>query len=230
MDTLFPPIIIGYIGHFASYFPANNFIYFRAMMLAYMLLGQTRKCVTNIARVSFFVERHLTSWERFISLYQWDLNGVQKRLVIVLMEQLGSKLIIYGGYLASVDTTLVTKVLGNMPGVQKWHDHSSNPERGDHIIGHHWAIVALLGATTVTSKWTILCFPILANLISGNTNPIGFIVNAQGVVQAMDFWSSVCPLVAQLHDMMGKHPMRVVADAYFSKAPFINWMLSCPFM
>ena len=77
-------------------------------------------------------------------------------------------------------------------------------------------------------KWTILCFPILANLISGNTNPIGFIVNAQGVVQAMDFWYSVCPLVAQLYDMMGKHPMRVVADAYFSKAPFINWMLSLP--
>jgi len=44
----------------------------------------------------------------------------------------------------------------------------------------------------------------------------------------MDFWSSVCPLAAQLYDMMGKHPMRVVADAYFSKAPFINWMLSLP--
>ena len=228
MDTLFPSIIIGYIGHFASYFPANNFIYFRAMMLAFMLPGQTRKCVTNIARVSFFVERHLTSWERFISQYQWDLDGVQKGLVILLMEQLGDKLIIYGGYLASVDTTLVTKVAGKMPGVQKWHDHSSNPERGDHIIGHHWAIVALLGATTLAGKWTIFCFPILANLISGNTNPIGFIVNAQGVVQAMDFWSSVCPLVAQLFDMMGEHPMRVVADAYFSKAPFINWMLSLP--
>jgi hypothetical protein len=44
----------------------------------------------------------------------------------------------------------------------------------------------------------------------------------------MDFWSSVCSLVAQLYDMMGKHLMRIVADAYFSKAPFINWMLSLP--
>jgi hypothetical protein len=65
-------------------------------------------------------------------------------------------------------------------------------------------------------------------LISGNTNPIGFVATAQGVVQAMDFWASVCPLVAQLYTMMGQHPMRVVADAYFSKAPFINWMLSLP--
>jgi hypothetical protein len=109
------------------------------MMLAFMLLGQTRKCVTNIARVSFFVERHLTRWERFISQYQCDLDGVQKRLVVLLMEQLGDKLIIYGGYLASIDTTLVSKVAGKMPGVQRWHDHSSNPERGEHIIGHHWA-------------------------------------------------------------------------------------------
>jgi hypothetical protein len=34
-------------------------------MLGYMLLGQTRKCVTNLARVCFFVDRHISSWERF---------------------------------------------------------------------------------------------------------------------------------------------------------------------
>ena len=229
MDTtLFPAIIIAYIGHFAPYFPANNFIYFRAMMLAYMLLGQARKCVTNIASVSFFVERHISSWERFISQHQWDLSSVKKRLVTLLMEQLGDKLLIYGGYLACVDTTFATKVQGEMPGVQKWHDHSSNPDRGEHLIGHHWAIVALVGTTTLAGKWTILCFPLLANLISGTTNSIGFFVNPQGVAQVMDFWSSVCPLVAQLFEMMGRHPMRVVADAYFSKATFINWMLSLP--
>ena len=228
MDTFFPAIIIAYIGNFAPYFPANNFIYFRAMMLAFMLLGQARKCVTNIASVSFFVERHISSWERFISQNRWDLSSVQARLVNLIIEELGDKLIIYGGFLASVDTTLVSKAQGKMPGVQKWHDHSSNPDRGEYIVGHHWAIVALLGATTLTGQLTTLCFPILANLISGNTNPLGFIVNTQGVAQVMDFWSSVCPLVAQLYDMMGKRPMRVVADAYFSKAPFINWMLSLP--
>ena len=149
MDTLFPPIIIGYIGHFAPYFSANNFIYFRAMMLAFMLLGQTRKCVTNIAKVSFFVERHLTSWERFISQYQWDLSSVRKRLVILLMDQLKDKLIIYGGYLAAVDTTLVTKVLGKMPGVQKWHDHSSNPEQ------HLMAIIGQLSPSWEQPLWLV---------------------------------------------------------------------------
>jgi hypothetical protein len=74
-----------------------------------------------------------------------------------------------------------------------------------------------------------MCFPILANLISGNTNPIGFVVDPNGAAQAMNFWDAVCPLIAQLSTMLNdplEHaPMRVVADAYFAKAPFINWML-----
>jgi hypothetical protein len=48
----------------------------------------------------------------------------------------------------------------------------------------------------------------------------------------MNFWDAVCPLIAQLSTMLEHAPMRVVADAYFAKAPFINWMLgigeSCP--
>jgi hypothetical protein len=42
----------------------------------------------------------------------------------------------------------------------------------------------------------------------------------------MTFWDAVCPLVNQLSQMLGKLPLRVVADAYFSKAPFLNAMLS----
>ena len=41
----------------------------------------------------------------------------------------------------------------------------------------------------------------------------------------MKFWDAVCPLIAQLSMMLEHRPMRVVADAYFAKAPFINWML-----
>jgi hypothetical protein len=229
MDTLFPTTIINYIGAFASAFTANNFIYFRGFMLGFMLLGETRKCVTNIARTCFFVSRHVSSWERFLSQYQWDITEVRQRLVKLLKERLQDKLLVYGAYLAWVDTTLVAKVKGNMPGVQKWHDHSGNPDRGEHLIGHHWSLVGLLGATFIAREWTPMCFPILTNLISGNTNPIGFVVDANGVAGAMNFWDAVCPLIAQLSGMLNgpleHQPMRVVADAYFAKAPFINWML-----
>jgi len=225
MDTLFPTTIINYIGVFASAFTANNFIYFRGFMLGFLLLGETRKCVTNIARACFFVSKHISSWERFLSQYQWDINDLRQRLVTLLKEKLQDKLLVYGAHLAWLDTTLVAKVKGKMPGVQKWHDSSGNPDRGEHLIGHHWALVGLLGATFIAKEWTSICFPILANLISGNTNPVGFVVDPNGAARAMNFWDAVCPLIAQLSNMLENAPMRVVADAYFAKAPFINWML-----
>jgi hypothetical protein len=229
MDTLFPVAIITYINMFASEFAANNFIYFRGFVLGFLLLGQTRKCVTNIAGACFFVDRHVSSWERFVSQYQWNINDVRFRLVKLLRERLQGKILVYGAHLAWVDTTLVAKVKGKMPGVQKWHDSSGNPDRGEHLIGHHWALVGLLGATFIAKEWTPLCFPILANLISGNANPIGFVVDPNCAAQAMKFWDAVCPLIAQLSEMLehplGHRPMRVVAGAFFAKAPFINWML-----
>ena len=195
------------------------------MVLCWDSCSLASKCVTNIARACFFVDRHVSSWERFLSQYQWDINDVRQRLVTMLNEKLQGKLLVYGAYLAWVDTTLVAKVKGKMPGVQKWHDSSGNPDRGEHLIGHHWALVGLLGATFIAREWTPLCFPILANLISGNTNSIGFVVDPNGAARAMKFWDAVCPLIAQLSEMLEHQPMRVVADAYFAKAPFINWML-----
>jgi hypothetical protein len=186
MDTRFPPIIITSLALFAPVFSANHSQYFRGLVLAGMLRGQTRKCVTNIASVCFFVER----------------------------------------YLAWVDTTVVSKVKGTMPGVQKWHDHSGNPARGAHLVGQHWAVAGLMGATSLHTKWPPLCFPLLATLSPGNTNPCGVIVTPEGVAQAMTCWEAVCPLRAHLIQMLGDHPLRVVADASFAKAPCITWMLS----
>jgi hypothetical protein len=57
-----------------------------------------------MARVCFFVARHISSWQRFLSQSHGDLNQVQSRLVALLKEQLGEKLLICGGYLAWVDT------------------------------------------------------------------------------------------------------------------------------
>jgi len=32
-----------------------------------------------------------------------------------------------------------------MIGVQKWRQHNGNPDDGNYIIGHHWAIAGLIG-------------------------------------------------------------------------------------
>ena len=222
----FPASIVVLISLFAPCFKANNFFYFQGFMLAYMLLGQTRKCVTKIAGVCFFIDRHTASMERFLSTNQWDLSRVRSCLVNVIQDKFKDNLLIHGAYLVWMDTFLVSKMKGKMAGVQKWHDHSSNPDRGDRLIGHHWAIAGLIGFGMVEGILSPICFPLLANLISGQLNPLGFVVNSLGEAQLMSIWDTVCPMIAQLHGMLGPQPMRIVADAYFSKAPFINWMLS----
>jgi hypothetical protein len=226
MDTLFPTTILTLLESFAPLFVAHHFHYFQGWVLATLLLGTTRKCVTNIARVCFWVDRHVSSWERFVSTAQWDLPAVQERMVRLLQAQLGDQLLICGAYLGWVDTTLVSKVKGTMPGVQCWHDHSGNPDRGAHLVGHHWALVGVLGVTVLAQQVTPLAWPLLAHLIPGNANPFGFVVSPEGVARAMTIWEAVCPLVAQLTLWLASHPLRVVADAYFSKAPFLNWMLA----
>jgi hypothetical protein len=69
--------------------------------------------MTNFAQTWVFVERHLASWERFLAESQGDL------LLRHLVLQLGPSVYLWDALLAAVDTTLIPKVRGQMPGVQK---------------------------------------------------------------------------------------------------------------
>ena len=196
MDTYFPVTIVPFLEGFRQYFPAQHFAYFRGYLWALAMLGTTRKCMTSIARSCVFVERHLASWERFLAEAQWDLRGVSQALVQLLLQQLGSRLQLWEALLAAVDTTLIPKVRGKMPGVQKWHDHSGNPGHGESLVGHHWALIGLVSA------WGTgyLCWPLLARLLPGRLNPLGFVAGAEGV-QRLDFGGVVVALVRSVHEM-----------------------------
>jgi hypothetical protein len=217
MDTYFPTSILLLLEAFHQYFPAQHFAYFRGYIWALAMLGTTRKCMTNVARTCVFVERHLASWERFLAEAQWDLRGVSHTLVTQVLQQLGGRLYLWDALLAAVDTTLIPKVRGKMPGVQKWHDHSGDPARGESLVGHHWALIGLV------STWGAgyLCWPVLARLLPGQLNPLGFVAGPDGI-QRLDYWLVVVALVRELRQYVGAQPLRVVADAYFSKASFLN--------
>jgi hypothetical protein len=217
MDTYFPTTMLLLLEGFRQYFPAQHFAYFRGYVWALAMLGTTRKCMTNVARTCVFVERHLASWERFLAESQWDLRGVSQTLVTQLLQQLGGRLYLREALLAAVDTTLIPKVRGRMPGVQKWHDHSGDPARGESLVGHHWALVGLVS----TGGGGYLCWPVLARLLPGQLNPLGFVAGPDGI-QRWDFWLVVVALVRELRHYVGAQPLRVVADAYFSKASFLN--------
>lgn len=75
--------------------------------------------MTNFAQTWVFVERHLASWERFLAESQGDLQGNSRTLLRHLVLQLGPSVYLWDALLAAVDTTLIPKVRGQMPGVQK---------------------------------------------------------------------------------------------------------------
>lgn len=219
MAAFVPEILWTYLLLFRSHFTKPSFKYFSGYILS-LLLTSGRKTMSRVAHTCFFVERHLASWERFMAENKWDLDAVLRTVLSALTTQLGDDLQVQGAYLAVVDTFLVAKNGRAMPGVQAWRDHSGNADRGERIRGHHWAILGLVGFSAAWGCY--LCFPLLLRLVSGQLNPCQWVVDPQGVATLASLWDCVLPLIWRLQHDLGTVPLRVVADAYFSKAPFIN--------
>lgn len=103
MQQFIPLELFGYFLVFQGHFSKPNFIYFQGYLWG-LLLARGRKTMNNIAHCCFWVERSLSSWERFLSENLWDVNAVGKTLVTLLLQKLESQLQIHGGYLAALDT------------------------------------------------------------------------------------------------------------------------------
>ncbi|RLC83871.1 MAG: hypothetical protein DRI79_13535 [Chloroflexi bacterium] len=222
MAALVPEILFAYLLLFRPHFNKPSFVFFSGYILS-LLLTSGRKTMSRVAHTCFWVERHLASWERFLAENRWDPTALFATLLDTLRVKLADSLKVHGAYLAAVDTLLIAKNGHKMPGVQFWKDHSGNADRGERIRGHHWAI---LGLIAFSQSWErFLCLPLLMQLISGQLNPFMFIVDPQGVATLATIWDSVLPLIFQLHLYLHQAALRVVVDAYFAKAPFINPLL-----
>lgn len=222
MARLIPEILDSYLRLFRGHFTKPGFVYFSGYVLSLFLTGG-RKTMSRVANTCFFVDRHLASWERFLAENRWDPIAVFGTLFETLQAKLDDSLKVHGAYLAVVDTLLVAKNGAKMLGTQRWKDHSDNADRGDRIWGHHWAIVGLI---SFSQQWRrYFCFPLLMQLISGQLNPALIMVDPAGVASLATIWDSVHPLIYQMHQHLNGTALRVVVDAYFSKAPFVNPLL-----
>jgi len=217
MENFFPEILITYLWCFRQAFSATGFPYFQGFIAAQLLSG-SRKTVTQIATVCFFIDKSLSSWERFLSQAQWSMPLVIEPLIVLVVKELGSGLLYAGSYLLAVDTTSVAKVMGRLLGVQKWSERRSPTDKGETVIGHHWAICGLL--SRFGNLWR--CFPLMTKLISGQQHPFEFVVTSQGEVHPIRFWESILSMIRQVSQSLDPSRLIVVADAYFSKAAFLN--------
>lgn len=217
MDAFFPAYLLSILLQFSQCFSKPNFVYFKAYVWS-MMINTASKCMTNTAQACFFLGKNLSSFARFLSENKWDMCKVRQKLVEVLLKEFYPCLIIHGALLAVFDTTLVAKASKMMLGVQKWHNSTGTSDKLTSLFGHHWGIVGLVCRHPIR----YICFPILARLISGNLNQQQWIYTTQGL-QAMNFWDASLAAVYELQSYLPPFiKMRVVADAYFSKVPFIK--------
>jgi len=218
MDIFFPSQTLALFQVFAPCFTAPSFAYFRAYVWALMVV-EGRKCVTRLARCAFFHPRDLSSWERFLAEHRWSLTAVIERLVTLVVTTLGNTLQVHGAYLLDTDTTLVAKTATRMPSVQKWKDHSDNADRGAYLVGHHWTLVGLISPWG--TRW--LCWPLVMRFVPGLKGARQWIVG--DTVALMSFWDAAIAAILEVRRYLGEASVRVVADAFYAKAPFLNGLL-----
>jgi len=84
MERFMPLELLSYFLIFENHFSKPNFIYFQGYLWG-LLLARGRKTMNNIAHCCFWVERSLSSWERFLSENVWDVNAVGQTLVDFLL-------------------------------------------------------------------------------------------------------------------------------------------------
>ena len=219
MEIFFPAQTLSLLQVFAPCFTAPSFAYLQAYVWALMVV-EGRKCMTRLARCAFFHPPDLSSWERFLAEHRWSLSAVTDRLVTLVVSKLGDTLQVHGAYLLGTDTTLVAKTAKRMLGVQKWKDHSDNADRGAYLIGHHWHLVGLISPWE--ARW--LCWPLVMRLVPGLKGARQWIVGE--AVEPMSFWDAAIAAILEVTRCLGDASVRVVADAFYSKAPFLNGLLA----
>lgn len=217
MNNFFPEILVTYLLPFRQAFSQPGWRYFQGFIWA-MLVSTGRKCVSQIGRTCFFVERSLSSWERFLAEQQWDMDQVMLALFGLFQQELGESLMYAGRYVIGLDPTFVAKVKGRMLGVQTWREHSENPDRGTQVTGHQWMLGGLLAK--LGERWR--CFPVWSRLVSGKQHPSHFVVSPDGEVHRMSIWATALAMITQAASMLTGFPLCVVMDAYFAKACMWN--------
>ena len=216
MNAPVPGLMILYMNYLAPCFSYYSRPLFEGYALG-LLLCNSRKCMKRIAAVCWFVDRELSSWERFLSEHHWSSERLSKLFFELLLFRLRQLGVDFSEFLFVLDTTLVTKVKGRMLGVQKWTAHPGDDGAEKRVIGHHWAILGLM--VRISNRY--LCFGVLSRLIFGKLTSTHFIVDERGNCRLATFWDPIHTMIWQTLTL-SQTSITLVCDAYFSKVGFLG--------
>jgi len=98
VNNFIPSLVVVFLESFREVFNSPGYLYFKSFVWALMVIPG-RKRVTDIANACFFLKKHVSSFERFLSEYKWSINKLIEALVSLLLSVLGDRLRVHGAFL-----------------------------------------------------------------------------------------------------------------------------------
>jgi hypothetical protein len=74
-NNFIPAVVIEYLEVFREAFNSPGYSYFRAFVWAFVMIPG-RKRITDIANACFFMKKHVSNFERFLSEHKWSMHQV----------------------------------------------------------------------------------------------------------------------------------------------------------
>lgn len=179
-----------------------------------------RKTSKSMHGHCFFLRKDVSSWCRFLSEYKWDYTKVIEKMYHWILETFKDEVIMYGAVQACYDSTLTAKSSKKVLGIQKWANHSGNPDAGDYLVGHQWGVLGVI--TKVNTRYISLL--ISFRLITGKLSSCQWKCTVGGQAESVKIWDISHAQIFQLNEWTKERTLglRVVEDAYFANKPNIQ--------
>lgn len=170
--------------------------------------------------IAFSFRKDVSGWCRFLSEYKWDYTKVIEKMYYFIIEKFTNEIIFHGAVQACYDTSLIAKSSKKILGIQKWNNHSGNPDAGEYLRGHHWGILGVV----VKIKTRCIALLLSFRIITGKLSNCQWKCTPDGKISPLKVWDVSHAQLFQLNEWtkQQKQKLRVVEDAYFSNKPNIQ--------
>jgi hypothetical protein len=173
-------------------------------------------------KVIFFYSTPLLSLDSVLRCFtlEWDYTKVIEKMYYLIIEKFMKEIMFHGAIQACYDTSLIAKSSKKILGIQKWNNHSGNPDAGEYLRGHHWGILG------VVIKINLRCIALIISfrLITGKLSNCQWKYDPDEGLSQLKIWDVSHAQLFQLNEWTKQknQKLRVVEDAYFSNKPNIQ--------
>ena len=195
-----PRPLCDWITFLSQALPARSVGTFLELLIGAML---TPAGFVTEAYLVLGMRNHWTSYYKWLQQGKWSWLGLTRQFVRLVLQVVGPEEV----HLV-VDDTVVLRASKKAPGSQIHHQHGNKPNLAQYVRGQCW--VSLAWVTGKGSRF--LALPLLSRLVPAAGNR-GKLVAANTLIRAV-------------YRLLRERPVRVLADCWYMRRPFIEATLS----